>query len=775
MPQMPSHAPHLAIIGLINSPQRPTAMDLPACLLNNSSFPFDNSRMLRSPIALAVLVLCHGLVAAQSAAVETQALDTVSAKPVQPADKIQSVEVKGTAENYDPRRDDTASKTVLRSEEIMKYGDTNVFDVLKRAPGVTVVNNSIRMRGLGSGYTQILVNGERAPPGFSMDTLTPDQIERIEIIRSATAEYSMQAIAGTVNIVLRKVVAKTQRDVQLLRNHSSQNDTAMANAQFADKRGSLSYFLSANASSSHYHSFSVESDRYFTPDGMQTKGQNSVYRFARESDALNLSARLNWKLANGDDFSVQLRAQDERSRAPGEGVADAYLGQFSDPNYVEYKGVNPGERRTLSGDINWVAKIAGGKLDVKVNTHFAHIDNDSEGLSSTAGRVHSLLQVWDSTTRSQQNGVNVKFGRALFDGHALSTGIELSRQRNDEARDRKDTFDAAPVQRVIERFEPAVTRLAGYLQDEWNVTPQWSIYLGARWEQIRTDSASTSTATGASSLSSRNQVLSPVAQTLYKFPDKSGRQLRLALTRTFKAPTIDQLTARRNEAINNTQFAPDWGGNPDLRPELATGVDLTYEHFWKPGAMVSLSASVREIDDYIRTRLEQDANGRWVYRPVNSGNAGVRSLEAELKFPLRTFFATAPALELRFNAARNWSSVDSVPGSNNRLDAQTPLSGTAGIDYKEGALTTGANVSYRKGGWVRISAQQSQLMDSRTDVQAYAAWKFNPRYQVRTSLSNLLRQDFHNHREYADANGRRITESMNPSSTTVTLSVEMKY
>ena len=585
----------------------------------------------------------------------------------------------------------------------------------------------------------------------------------------------MQAIAGTVNIVLHKVVAKIQRDVQLLRNHSSQNDSAMANAQIADKRGNLSYFLSANASSSRYHSFSVSSDRYFTPDGVQTKGQNSVYRFARESDALNLSARLNWKLASGDDLSMQLRGQNERSRAPGESVTDAYLGQFYDPEYVEYEGINPGARRTLSGDINWVARIAGGKLDFKVNTHVAHIDNDSQGMSTTAGRLHSLARVWDSTTRSQQNGVNVKFNRSLFDGHALSTGLELSRQRNDEARDRKDTFDAAPVQRVIESFAPSVTRLAGYMQDEWNLTPQWSVYLGARWEQIRTDSASTSSATGPSSVSSRNQVLSPVAQTLYKFPDKSGRQLRLALTRTFKAPTIDQLTARRNEAINNTQFEPDWGGNPDLRAELATGVDLAYEHFWKPGAMVSVSASVREIDDYIRTRLEQDAARRWVTRPVNSGNASVRSLEAELKFGLRTFFATAPALDLRVNVARNWSSVDSVPGPNNRLDAQTPLSGTVGIDYKLSALSTGANVGYRKGGWVRISAQQSQLMDSRTDLQAYAAWKFNPRYQVRMSLSNLLRQDFRNHREYADANGRRISESMNPGSTYVTLSLEMKY
>jgi outer membrane receptor for ferrienterochelin and colicin len=116
-----------------------------------------------------ILLCCVGLQAAAS----------TTAEPAK-------VEVKAKAEDHDPRRDDTAGKTVIRQDEIMKYGDTSVYDVLKRAPGVTVVDNTIRMRGL-AGYTQVLVNGQRPPPGFSMDALAPDQIERIEIIRAASA------------------------------------------------------------------------------------------------------------------------------------------------------------------------------------------------------------------------------------------------------------------------------------------------------------------------------------------------------------------------------------------------------------------------------------------------------------------------------------------------------------------------------------------------------------------------------------------------------------
>jgi outer membrane cobalamin receptor len=115
---------------------------------------------------------------------------------VKPAPKTETIDVT-SGQVYDERKDDTATKIVVNSAEIMKFGDTQLADVLKRLPGITVQGSSIRMRGLGNGYTQILIDGERAPPGFTIDQLSPTMIERIEIIRAATAEFSTQSIAGT--------------------------------------------------------------------------------------------------------------------------------------------------------------------------------------------------------------------------------------------------------------------------------------------------------------------------------------------------------------------------------------------------------------------------------------------------------------------------------------------------------------------------------------------------------------------------------------------------
>ena len=74
---------------------------------------------------------------------------------------------------------------------------------------------AIRLRGLGSGYTQILLDGERVPAAFSLDSLAPEQIERIEILRAPTAETGARAIAGTINIVTRGGYTKRINDVRI--------------------------------------------------------------------------------------------------------------------------------------------------------------------------------------------------------------------------------------------------------------------------------------------------------------------------------------------------------------------------------------------------------------------------------------------------------------------------------------------------------------------------------------------------------------------------------
>jgi outer membrane receptor protein involved in Fe transport len=727
------------------------------------------------PVVVAVHLAATTLAPAAALAQATSA-DTVADKAAdQPAAKaITKVEVKGAAGNYDPRRDDTASKTVMNAEEIRKYGDDNIFDVLKRAPGVTVSGKTLRMRGLGAGYTQVLVNGDRPPPGFDMDALTPDQIERIEIIRAASAEYSMQAIAGTINIVLKKVTSKAQHDLRLSGFRSQQSRNANAGLNLADKAGRLSYFVYAGLYGGDNENHTRGTGRFTLPTGETTQARETASDGGGSYRGVVLFPRLSWKEADGDELNLSGGLQSNRNGWSGRSYNDNRVGSFGDPDYIENQYRSPGGMTMMQGEIGWIGRLAGGKLDLKVSAERNRNTSDSVNDMSTAGHARRLLRDWDSVTRGHRASLRGKYTRSLFDGHALAAGLDASVQESEQVRDRHDQLNDEAPTHIVETFEPKLTRLAGFVQDEWNIDKQLSLYLGARWEGVQTDSEAASTDSGRLSTSSRNHVLSPVAQTLYKFPDNSGRQLRLALTRTYKAPTIDQLTARRYEAAVNTRFSADSGGNPELRPELANGIDLTYEHFLKEGAMFSASVSRRAISDTIRTTLDLDADGRWVYRPVNDGDALVRSLQLEAKAPGKLLAAALTGLDLRAAFGRNWSRVASVPGPGNRLDGQTTMSANFGVDYRKGDLTVGSSLAWQKGGWVRISEAQSQYQQTRRDLDAYLLYKFNPRYQLRLSANNILGQDNASDRIYNDVAGMSRETSFTPQSVRVGVNLEAK-
>ncbi|MES2017188.1 MAG: TonB-dependent receptor [Pseudomonadota bacterium] len=684
-----------------------------------------------------------------------------------PATPPPKVEVKGSADAYNARRDDTASRIVVNHDEIIKYGDSSILDVLKRLPGITVSGNGgrggeVRMRGLGGGYTQVLIDGERAPPGFSIETLAPASIERIEIIRAATAEFSTQAIAGTINIVLRKTVKTAQREVSVQASAGEGTGLSPAfNVLMSDKRDKLSWSLGINGNRNNFGRTAPVHEVQADPAGNVTlQREHSVVDDGHDA-GMQLLPRVNWTFANGDTLTSQSTVHVNNYARHTYDSSHAVIGEDSAYPYSEEHVMSHGVYAQSS--LNWVKKLASGaKLDIKASGSFSRQFEDIGrlGYMSDDTVASQITESQGDNTRFSTTG---KYALSLGQGHALATGWDAGRNRNHEMR-RENHL--GPDDYVAD-----VTRLAVFAQDEWNVTPLWSVYLGARWEGIAT-AASGNT---FDDVRSRTSVVSPVVQTLYKLAGGKGDQLRFALARTYRAPGPYNLLPARGRSTNNSRTELDAQGNPHLKPELAIGFDAGYEHYWADGAMVSASVSAREIDDVVRGTTFQDADGRYVFTTINDGKAHTRGLELEAKFPLKAILNDAPAVDLRASISRNWSSVDAVSGPNNRLQQQTPFSANLGLDYKAGKLTTGASYAFRTGGPVRMSLTESSYQTVRRDLEAYALWKFDAHYQLRLTVTNLLGQDSTNERIYTDASGSERRIAVFPSFALFRVVLEMKY
>jgi outer membrane receptor for ferrienterochelin and colicins len=109
--------------------------------------------------------------------------------------------------------------TSISIENARKQGKQNLADVLAEQPGVEVIpairGQSIRLQGFDSKYVLILINGQRVTgkvgESFDLESISVEQIERVEIVRGAVSSlYGSDGIGGVVNVILRRPRSNSQ-------------------------------------------------------------------------------------------------------------------------------------------------------------------------------------------------------------------------------------------------------------------------------------------------------------------------------------------------------------------------------------------------------------------------------------------------------------------------------------------------------------------------------------------------------------------------------------
>ena len=667
---------------------------------------------------------------------------------------VEKVTVSGKQlSDTDDRRYSTASRMVFGREELDRYGDSSVAEVMKRLPGVTMAGppgrgGEVRMRGLGQGYTQILLNGEPAPRGFSLDSLTPDQVERIEVMRAPVAEHSARGIAGTINIVLREGFVKRSNEGRLMAGWEQGRWQPAAGVQHNGGDADFNYNVGVN-----YNHRDLASDSTTTTTGVLAAGTPVLSRSEQQtgetsSDGVHLVSRLSWRLGAGDSLTLQPFMVNWHSDSRTLAALDQALGDVPARYATAVTDSAAGSTMArVSGQ--WRGRVGDGRLELRLTA--SHSDSESDSLrrefDAGGGAVHEQTDA--STTRDVGLSTGGKFSRPLATSHQLAIGwdVELG-NRHESNRITQDGVDV--LASFGDDVDVRTRRLAVFAQDEWDVTPLWAVYGGLRWETIRTRSG-----TPGATIDNSSRVASPLFQSLWRFSEASKDQVRLALTRSYRSPTLGNLTATPSLAASypvsgtNTATSPDTIGNPQLRPELAWGLDLAYEHYLGAGGMLSASLFRRDIDDLIRSVIRRQdvawsSQPRWVAMPENIGKAVSEGIELEAKLRLDEVLADAPRVDLRVNYSRFRSSVSDVSGPDNRLDQQPGQTANVGADYRLPGtpVTIGGNFNWTPAYAVRQTDTQWAYLGIKRVVEAYVLWRIDGNTSVRLSASNLLHDDY---------------------------------
>lgn len=666
----------------------------------------------------------------------------------------QRVEIQAApASVTEQRRLDPVAKTVIGRDELDKYGDVSASDVLKRLPGVNMQGGNPRLRGLGAGYTLLLVNGEPAPPGFSLDNLSPSQIERIEITRGPSAEHSAQAVAGTLNIILREAPRSRQRELRATLGWQALRPTLSANGSWGDRSGALSYTLPVAV-----YQWAGQADTLSLRQGLGSDGLAQRLRVPGEDAywgaGFNLAPRGTWKLDADDTLEAQAFVHRNEFHNRGRFVTEVQLGLA--PASVDEQFSNGGHWQMARSNLQWRRKWPdGAKLELKAGGQVSgsRYRTLTDGLDGAGQPSLARDASGSSVDRSLSSGG--KFSRPLGQAHSLALGWDLEQRVRREQRSVVENGAQQLAGYDGQRFEAHLRRAALFVQDEWEITPRWSTYLGLRGERIALLSRGLDDA-----LDGRSQVLTPVWHLNHKL-NAGGRDLvRASLTRSYKAPELNALLARPSPNTSyplsgaNTPIAPDRIGNPALRPELATGLDAALELYLPQGGVFSVGGFHRRIDGLIRQQITLQpvawaALPRWVSQPVNLAAARSSGLEIELKGRADEWLpagAAPPGLSLRASLAVYRSSVDGLPGPDNRLDQQQPWSATAGFDRQltglpsGQTLTLGASLAWTPAYRTQQTERQALTTARARSLDAYLLWSLDRQTSLRLAANNLLAQ-----------------------------------
>lgn len=605
-----------------------------------------------------------------------------------------------------PINQSTAAVTRLSAADISRLPYTTVADVLRHVPGIAVVDfdgagrdPQLMTRGFYGGgeaeYVLVLVDGRPANlthnGTVAWETLPPlSAIAAIEVVRgSASALYGDAAVAGVINIVTRTVSGGGARWLASAESYGGLS----ASVGIARPGGWRAPAVSLGVARSG--GFREHAGR----SSASASGSMRLFRQLRGTikagwrDFDEPGPLLASRLTDGSESDPRFRRDGGRDSDAGLALHhDGSLGVFGIVNTVFRLGARrAGLTRTLPlspefGDtrereLRTTTAGLGTQVDLVPPGPPFGISRLSIGLSADVGTLDSRY-----------------FSTA-------GTGITSEDSRGDGMR----------------------STLAGFVHLAGRPSEMLRWILGLRADYLR-DAFDEVTAPPGAPFSPRgfHGAVSPKAGMNIRYAP-TGR-LWLSASRTFKAPTLDQLYDRRPVPIPFPPFSVTTS-NPDLDPQRGTSIEAgLYHDLAIASAAVSLSVTAYQIA--MRDELDFDLR---TFRYVNIAQSRRHGTEAALTIGQGPVSAQA-SISLQDAVSRSGANsgkrLKAVPGqvysAGMTMASSTAGAATVSVSRMAGMFIDDANTR-RIPSWTRVDVQASYPFGG-VDVIAGARNLLDARY-----------------------------------------------
>ncbi|HCG95882.1 MAG TPA: TonB-dependent receptor [Halieaceae bacterium] len=199
----------------------------------------------------------------------------------------------------------------------------------------------------------------------------------------------------------------------------------------------------------------------------------------------------------------------------------------------------------------------------------------------------------------------------------------------------------------------------------------------------------------------------------YELTDK--QVIRFGLAKTMSRPRMDEMNASFSINLNNTQdqYGNYWsasGGNTNLEPKEAVGLDLTYENYFADDGYFALAlyqknieswihggSDVIDISNFLAAVNETAPDGSTtatIGGQSNGGDGKIRGYEVSLSLPLNQVADALDGFGVFLSHTQVWSNLNTPGGGNYVLPGLSEEIQQATVYYENAGFE--ARVSMRK-------------------------------------------------------------------------------
>ncbi|WP_017396582.1 MULTISPECIES: ligand-gated channel protein [Acinetobacter] len=418
-----------------------------------------------------------------------------------------------------------ASISVLTQEEINKKAYRDVTDALKDVPGVVVTgggsSSDISIRGMGSAYTVIMVDGKKVNTRSvrpNSDNSGIEQgwlpnigaIERIEVIRGPMSGlYGSDAMGGVINIITKKNTTEWTGSIKLdttLQENSDSGNLYQTNAYIAGP-------LIANLLS-------------FKANGLYSqRDEDDIYGgYSKQKIRAGGAA---FSLTPNDDHTIDLEYQrsiQARNATVGKSISPVQTGR------------NPPVNSLVDYYRTEYSLTHRGQLGA-VETHSYIQREENENPSRNMEAIN--------TTFNTINKIN-------FDQHSLSFGGMYLKEELDDQGNQLSVGGAKPVSH-LDRYSWAL-----FAENAWNIVDDFTLTSSLRLDKDE----------------KFGDHWSPKVYGVWGVND--NWVIKGGLSTGYKTPALRATVAEWGQATGGSQSSGVIVGNPNLKPEKSVNYEVSF-------------------------------------------------------------------------------------------------------------------------------------------------------------------------------------------------------